>query len=95
MKPGKKWMMRIVSIFLVVLLCAMIGFGVYGCKKEKPQEEYDPSTEPVEQELQKEDASSKESVSLENANDYPQRITISIRQEHAAIAEHEYSSRPR
>jgi hypothetical protein len=65
MKVRKKWIMPIVS---TVLVGAMIGFGIYGCKKQEPQEEDFTSTESVEQETHKEDTSPTEPVSLGNVN---------------------------
>jgi len=55
MRFRKKFIMPIISTILVGFVCAMIGFGMYGCKKEEPQEEDITSTDPVEQELPKED----------------------------------------
>jgi TolB protein len=39
MKFRKKWSMPIISTVLVVFICAMIGFGICGCKKEESQQE--------------------------------------------------------
>jgi len=51
---------------LVALVGAMIGVGVYGCKKEEPVREYTAPIESVEQEPAREDTLPTELVSLED-----------------------------
>ena len=68
MKFRKKCIMPRILTVLVVFVCAMIGFGINGCKKDEPQEEDITSTEPIEREPQIEDISPTEPVSLGNVN---------------------------
>ena len=59
---------RVWKAGLVAIVVVIVWIGIYGCKKQEPQEEDITPTESVEQEPQKEDMSPTESVSMDNVN---------------------------
>jgi len=66
MQLKKKWIIPVRSTVFLSLVGAIIGFGVYGCKKEEPVSEDTAPTESVVQEPAREYTPPKTSVSLED-----------------------------